>query len=207
MKLVIFGATGSVGRHLVEQAIDQGHEVTAFVRNPGKLSIQHERLTVVVGDVTNPVPVEQAVQAQDAILCTLGAGMQGQVRSLGTKHIVWAMERTGAERLICQTTLGVGDSWQNLNFFWKYIMFRGLLRHAYIDHVRQEEHIVKSRLKWTIVRPGAFTDGPHTGNYRHGFPGMDKTTQLKISRADVADFMLRQLTDNTYLRKTPGLSY
>ena len=65
----------------------------------------------------------------------------------------------------------------------------------------------QSRLDWTIVRPGAFTDGERTGQYRHGFPGTDNTTKLKISRADVADFMLKQLVDDTYLHKTPGLSY
>ena len=86
-------------------------------------------------------------------------------------------------------------------------MFRGLLRQTYADHVGQEDYVRQSRLDWTIVRPGAFRDGKRTGKYRHGFSGTDKTTKLKISRADVADFMLKQLTDDTYLHKTPGLSY
>jgi putative NADH-flavin reductase len=82
-----------------------------------------------------------------------------------------------------------------------------LLKEAYADHQVQEEYVKKSRLDWTIVRPGAFTDGPLTGTYRYGFPATDKTTKLKISRADVADFMLRQLSEAAYVRKTPGLSY
>ena len=86
-------------------------------------------------------------------------------------------------------------------------MFRGFLRQAYADHVSQEDHVRKSDLDWIIVRPAAFTDGARTGEYRHGFPGNDKTTKLKVSRADVADFMLKQLTLEEYLRKTPGLSY
>ena len=86
-------------------------------------------------------------------------------------------------------------------------MFGLLLRRAYADHTRQEELLKDSCLDWTIVRPGAFTDGNRTGAYRHGFPGTDKTIEGKISRADVADFMLRQLTDSTYLHETPGLSY
>ena len=117
------------------------------------------------------------------------------------------METAGLRRFVCQSTLGVGDSWGNLSFFWKYIMFRGLLRQAYADHVKQEDYIKQSDLDWTIVRPAAFTDGNRTGEYRHGFPGNDKTTRLKVSRADVADFMLKQLTHEEYLRKTPGLSY
>lgn len=86
-------------------------------------------------------------------------------------------------------------------------MFGFLLRQAYADHVKQENYIKQSHLDWTIVRPGAFIDGNRTNNYRHGFPGTDKTTKLKISRTDVADFMLKQLTDDLYLHKTPGLSY
>ena len=151
--------------------------------------------------------VEKAVRGQDVVLCSLGAGTKGTIRSEGTKNIIRAMEKVGVPRLICQSTLGVGDSRGNLNFFWKYIMFGGLLRQAYADHVSQEEYVRQSHLDWMIVRPGAFTDGSRTGEYRHGFPGIDKTTKLKISRADVADFMLKLLADNKYLHKTPGLSY
>lgn len=86
-------------------------------------------------------------------------------------------------------------------------MFGFFLRAAYADHVSQEEFVRKSSLDWIIVRPAAFTNGERTGTYRHGFPGTDKTTTLKISCADVADFMLNQLSDDTYLHKTPGLSY
>lgn len=207
MKLLVFGSTGSVGRQLVRQAVEYGHAVTAFSRTPSKLGITHDNLKVVQGDVLDLSPVERAVQGQDAVLCSLGAGSKGVVRSAGTINIVHAMERAGVRRLVCQSTLGVGDSWGNLNFLWKYIMFRGLLRQAYADHASQEDYVRQSTLDWTIIRPGAFTDGNRTGEYRHGFPGTDKTTKLKISRADVADFMLRQLMDDTYLHKTPGLSY
>jgi uncharacterized protein YbjT (DUF2867 family) len=151
--------------------------------------------------------VEKAVQGQDAVLCSLGAGAKGTVRARGTKNIIRAMERAGVRRFVCQSSLGVGDSWGNLNLFWKYVMFRGFLRQAYADHVSQEDHVRQSDLDWTIVRPAAFTDGARTGEYRHGFPGNDKTTKLKVSRDDVADFMLKQLTHEEYLRKTPGLSY
>jgi putative NADH-flavin reductase len=155
----------------------------------------------------DPASVESAVQGQEAVLCSLGAGRKGTVRSEGTRNIINAMEKVGVQRFVCQSTLGVGDSRANLNVFWKYIMFGFLLRPAYADHVSQENYVRQSRLDWTIVRPAAFTDGKHTGQYRHGFPGTDKTIKLKISRADVADFMLKQLIDDTYLHKTPGLSY
>ena len=206
MKLVIFGSTGSIGHQLVVQALEQGHTVTAFARNPAKLEMEHANLTVVEGDALDSASVEKAVDGQDAVLCSLGAA-KGTIRSEGTRNIVWAMEKAGVSRFICLSTLGVGNSRANLNFFWKHIMFGLLLRRAYADHVSQEDHVKESRLDWTIVRPGAFTDGNRTGVYRHGFPSTDKTIKGKISRADVADFMLKQLTDRTYLRETPGLSY
>ena len=206
MKLVIFGSTGSIGHQLVVQVLEQGHTVTAFARNPEKLEIEHANLTVIQGDALDSASVEKAVDGQDSVLCSLGA-MKGTIRSEGTRNIVRAMEKAGVNRFICLSTLGVGNSRGNLNFFWKHIMFGILLRRAYADHVSQEDYVKKSRLDWTIVRPGAFTDGNRTGVYRHGFPSTDKTIQGKISRADVADFILKQLTDRTYLHKTPGLSY
>jgi len=207
MKLLIFGATGSVGRHVVNQALEQGHQVTAFTRHATKVDINRDNLEVAQGDVLDAAAVEKAVPGHDVVLCALGAGRKGGVRAAGTRNIVAAMEKAGVQRLICQSTLGIGDSWGNLNALWKYVMFGLLLRSAYADHVEQERHVTGSRLDWTIVRPGAFTDGPHTGQYEHGFSGTDKTITLKISRADVADFMLKQLTDEAYLHKTPGLSY
>jgi putative NADH-flavin reductase len=206
MKLVIFGSTGSIGHQLVLQALEQGHMVTAFARNPAKQEIEHANLTVVQGDALDSASVEKAVDGQDAVLCSLGA-VKGTTRSKGTRNIVRAMVKAGVNRFICLSTLGVGNSRANLNFFWKHIMFGLLLRGAYADQVSQEDYVKESRLDWTIVRPGAFTDGNRTGVYRHGFPSTDRTIKGKLSRADVADFMLKQLTDRTYLHETPGLSY
>jgi uncharacterized protein YbjT (DUF2867 family) len=208
MRLIIFGSTGTIGRQLVRQALQQGHLVTAFARNAGKLDdLQHPNLTLCRGDVLDYNAVENAVKNHDAVLCALGAGREGTVRSEGTRNIVKAMEHAGVKRFVCQTTLGAGDSWGNLNFFWKHVMFGWFLKKAFLDHELQEKHILESGLDWTVVRPSAFADGEATGNYRHGFPPDDKSTKLKIARADVADFMLKQLASNQYLRKTPGLSY
>lgn len=209
MKLVIFGATGTVGQQVVDQALQQGHQVTAFARNPAKLTVAHPHLHRFAGDVMDLAAVKQAIAGQDAVVCVLGSGKQltGTVRSQGTRHIIRAMEETGVRRLICQSTLGAGDSWGSLNFYWKYVMFGLILRHVFADHQRQEAYVRQSQLDWTIVRPGAFLEGDRTGQYRHGFPGTDKTSQLKIARADIADFILKQLTDRTYLHQAPSLSY
>jgi putative NADH-flavin reductase len=207
MKVLILGATGTVGRELVTQALEMGHTVTAFARDPSKLEIRHPSLEIIEGDVMDSAVVDQAVAGHDAVLVALGAGVKGQVRSTGTRNIIQAMQKNNVRRLICLSTLGVGDSRVHLNFYWKYIMFGMLLRAAFADHVAQEEHVIRSGLDWTIVRPAAYTDGERTGNYRHGFPAAAKGLKLKISRADVADFALNQLTDNSYVHKTPGVSY
>lgn len=209
MKLLVFGATGGTGRQVVEQALEQGHTVTAFTRTPAKLDIQHPNLKVTQGDVMDLPSVEQAVQNQEAVVCILGSGPQlkSNIRSAGTRQIIRAMEQTGVQRFICQSTMGIGDSWGSLNFFWKYIMFGFILRYVFADHKLQESYVQQSNLAWTIIRPGAFVDGGRTGQYRHGFSGTDKTSQLKITRADVADFILKQLSDEAYLHQAPSLSY
>jgi putative NADH-flavin reductase len=117
------------------------------------------------------------------------------------------MEKTGVRRLICQSSLGVGDSRANLSFFTKHIIVSVFLRHAFADHERQEAIVKQGSLDWTIVRPPHLKDGPRTGVYRHGFPITDRQIKGRISRADVADFMLKQLTDDTYVHRTPGVSY
>jgi len=207
MKVIIFGASGSIGRNLVSQALEQGHAVTAFVRNPARFGMQHDNLSVALGDVLQAASVHKAVAGHDAVMCAIGAGRKGGVRAEGTRNIIAAMKAAGVKRLICQSTLGIGESWHNLNAFWKYFMFGLLIRPAFLDHVEQEKLVRQSGLDWSIIRPAAFTDGELTGQYRHGFPATVNDTRLEISRADVADFMLKNLVDNTYLHKTPGLSY
>ena len=209
MKLIIFGSTGGTGRELLKQALDQGHNVVAYARNPAKIDdIKHAGLQVVRGDILDPAVVESATAGQEAVLSTIGAGAERTtLREDGTRNIVEAMERTGVQRLISQSSLGVGDSRANLSFFTKYIIVSVFLRHAFADHERQEAVIKQSSLDWTIVRPPHLTNNPRTGAYRHGFPTTDRRITGKISRADVADFMLSQLADDTYLHQTPGVSY
>lgn len=207
MKVLIFGATGTVGRELVSQAIEQGHRVTAFTRDRNKLTTNQELIEVIEGDVMDPAALDAAVRGHDAVLVALGAGARGGVRSTATRNIIRAMKRAGVRRLICLSTLGVGDSQGNLNFFWKHVMFGLLLRKAFADHVAQERFVKESGLDWTIVRPGAYTDGDLSGRYRHGFSRAARGLKLKVSRADVAHFILGQVQDDTYLCATPGLSY
>ncbi len=208
MRIVIFGSTGNIGKPLVLEALALGYIVTAFTRNKKNLKeIKHRNLNVVQGDILDKEAVKKAVKNQDAVICVIGSGRKGTVRSQGTSNIIEGMQSQGVKRLICQSTLGAGDSRDNLNFFWKHIMFGWYLRGAYKDHELQEKYVMESDLNWTLVRPGAFTGGRATGNFRHGFAPDDRTVTLKISKADVAMFLLMQLNTDQYLKKTPGLSY
>ena len=206
-KVIVFGATGRIGKKLVKQLLDKGHHVTAFVRDPRKLEIASDRLETYKGDVLDAEAVAESIRGQDAVFSALGAGLKGNLRSEGTKTIVEGMKRAGVRRLISLSTLGAGDSYGNLNFYWKYVMFGILLRKAFADHKRQEQIIMESSLDWTLVRPGAFTDGELTEEYRHGFGPDARDLKLKISIADVADFMSRQFSDPTYSRQAVALSY
>lgn len=208
MKVIIFGATGTIGRLVVEEALADGHQVTAFARTPQKLNVQHSALTLQAGDATNATEVADAVKGHDAVIITLGAGMsrKSRIRSVGTANVIAAMKQHGVKRLICQSTLGAHESWENLNFFWKRIMFGALLAPVFKDHEWQEAMVRDSGLDWTIVRPSAFTDDKATGRFKTGFgPGERKLT-LKISRADVAAFIKDQILGTDFCRRAVAIS-
>ncbi|GAB4423712.1 MAG: NAD(P)H-binding protein [Anaerolineae bacterium] len=160
MKLLIFGATGSIGRQLVEQALAQRHAVTAFVRNPAKLDLKHANLKVVQGDVLDYASVERAVPGHETVLSALGtpAMTKNTVRSEGTRNIIRAMEQAGVRRLICLSSIGIGDSRAMLPFHYKYILVPLLLRQGFAEHELEEVWVKQSQTDWTIVRPGAFRE-------------------------------------------------
>ncbi len=207
MKLIVFGATGTIGQQVVQQALAEGHEVTAFVRNPSTFEIEGANLNVVQGNVLDAADVAAAVPGHDGTVIALGAGRNGGIRANGTRNVVDAMTQYGIRRLVALSTLGAGDSHHVLNFWWKRIMFGLLLRPALADHEEQEAILRASDLDWVIVRPGAFTDGPVTDAFDRGVPTLSKKLTFKASRADIGRFMVRQLTSDAYLRQTPPLSY
>lgn len=209
MKVLVVGASGGTGRELVKQALEQGHEVTAFVRKPEKINLVHYNLRIAKGDITDPSSVDQAVAGQDAVLCALGTEVikKNTVQSDGTRNLLRAMQQHGVKRLVLESSLDVGDSRGQLGFFFAHVIRPTLLRNIFEDKELQEKIVRESPLEWIIVRPAMLTDGPRRGTYRAGFSATDTNIKRKISRADVAEFMLKQLTDNTYLRKTPALSY
>ena len=209
MNLVIFGATGPSGRLIAEQALEQGHNVTAFVRNPEALSIRNDKLSVAKGDILDLASVDAAVAGKEAVLSALGVRKLGKntILSDGTKNIITAMQKQGVKRFICMTSLGVGDSKDQPAWVFRYVIRPVFLRNIFVDKEVQERLVMDSGLDWIIVRPAGLTNGPRTGIYKHWVGEPKEPITSRISRADVAEFMLKQLTDDSYLRKTPGQSY
>jgi putative NADH-flavin reductase len=209
VKVLIIGATGGTGRQLVEQALAAGHEVTALVRDPEKIRALHERLRVVQGDILDFNSLDLAVAGQGAVLSSLGTKSVFKpvmVFSEGTSNLLRAMTKHGVRRLICITGIGAGDSRGHGGFFYDKIILPIVLKRIYQDKDKQEELIRKSDRDWSIVRPGFLTNGPPKGNYRV-LTDLTGVTSGRISRADVAAFMLAQLNSDRYLRQTPLLTY
>ena len=209
MKLLIFGATGPTGQQLLRQALEQGHQVTALARRPSALGIQHPLLNPIPGDILDVASVESAVAGQDAVLSALGVRkwMKNTILSDGTRNILQAMTRHGVRRFICETSLGVGDSKNDLGKAFNWFFLPVLLKNVFADKEIQERYIQESDLDWTIVRPTYLDDGPLTGNYQVWTGRKPADVTNRISRADTAHFMLKQLITDTYVRKTPGISY
>lgn len=205
MKLALFGATGGTGRQIVSQALTAGHSIQALVRDPARLPLQHHDLLTIPGNVLDPAAVAQTLAGTDAAIVSLGNTSDNPdwIVSNGTRVIVDAMKTHGPQRLLIVSSIGVGDSKDQVPFAFK-MLIKTVLKKPMEDKERQEQIVRDSGLAWTIVRPGGLTDGPQTGHYRAGLD--PKISAGQVSRADVADFVLRQLADPAYLHKAPAIT-
>ena len=203
MQIALFGATGGTGQQVLEQALTAGHNIRALVRDPAKLAAR-DGLTVIPGDVLDQAATDACIAGTDAVICVLGTKPGNEpVEAAGTERILAAMAKHGVKRLIAVTSMGVGDSIDQINLAFRVIMNLTLKRIMQAK-AEQERRIMASDTDWTIVRPGGLIDGPRTGAYRAGLDKAIKAT--RVSRADVADFVLKQLADDGYIRQTPAVS-
>ena len=205
MKILIFGASGATGYHLVSQALSRGYLVSAFVRDPARLKTRHGNIEFLQGNVANYSAVEAAMKNQDAVLSALGASSplkRDFALIKGIENIVAAMEAQKVKRLIYQSFLGVKENRADFGFLMNGI-FPVLLRNPIIDHELKEQIIQKTDLDWTIVRCPKLTDGPSKLNYSHGVRITSDSILPLISRADVAHFMINEIDDRKYVRMKP----
>jgi len=208
MNVTVFGATGKTGQQLVTQALERGHMVLAAARRPEAIDLRHARLTVVHGDFADQASIEQAISGQDAVLSAIGAPMSRAATTVhadSARSILAAMQTTGVRRFIGITSGGTNPQHDpDVNLMFEQV-FKRIFANIYRDQMNMEKIVMASSLDWTIVRPAALTNGPATGRCRtaeaYAVRGGNQTP-----RADLAAFMLDQLTQANYIRKAVALA-
>jgi putative NADH-flavin reductase len=208
MRVLIIGASKGIGLETTRQALDAGHGVRALARSATAIAISNPSLEKMRGNALKTEDVEAALVGMDVVIQTLGVGLGELFRPVhlfsdATRVLIAAMKRQDIKRLICVTGFGAGDSRASISCLQR-LPFQIVFGRAYDDKSLQEQLIKESELDWTIARPGVLTNGPRTGRYRI----LSEASQWRngiISRADVAEFLVRQIGDQTYIRKTPVL--
>jgi nucleoside-diphosphate-sugar epimerase len=210
MKVVIFGATGGIGKGALKYALEKGNEVTAFVRSPQKVKEQHERLTLFKGDVTNREDYMNALKGQDAVIWCIGMPIQG-IKDFTTveahKYLIEAMQANGVKRVIDWATPSLRfperDKWAVATIV---PLLAGLtfLRTGHNEFIAYHRMYVDAGLAWTIVRFCGPTDKPYVENYKVGFG--EKHLGMMIPRENIGAFMVEQLESNEYLHSMPIIS-
>jgi putative NADH-flavin reductase len=209
MKILIIGAARGIGMQVLQQALSKDHMVTALVRSPQKVAVQHERLQVMQGDIRDCQSVDRATESQEAIISSIGIKPTRKpvtVFSAGMQNVLASMKKNKVTLLIAVTGIGAGDSRGLGGFFYDKIFQPLLLKTIHEDKDREEALIKASAVDWIIVRPGFLTNGPVTGEYR-ALTDLAGIKAGKISRADVAHFILGQLKSPEYFKQTPLITY
>lgn len=208
MRVLVFGATGGVGRLVVEQAIAAGHIVTAVVRDPATFTFNHAMLTVTRGDVMDAATLDAPMDGQGAVFSALGSHGNGKttVYSAGIAHIIGAMDAHGVKRLIAVTSAGVEAKDPTFGFVYGTVIRNLVLKGVYVDMRRMEAVVRGSDTDWTLVRPPQLTDDPGRGSYRTTTNKLPPKGR-KIALADVAHLMLESLDEKRYIRQHVTLAY
>lgn len=203
MKVIIFGANGKTGKYVVAQALAKGMHVTAFVRNAQAMTLTHENLQIIIGEATNATAVLQAVAGHDAIIsCIGGPGMKASTTITDiTRNITQAIDQTDVKRLAVIATAGIHGELKGISG----IIVNFLLKNTLKDHKGAFALIQASSAAYTIARPVSLTDEAWTGNYREAETGVPNKG-MRIARADVADFLVKVITDDRYIGKSIGLA-
>ena len=208
MKVLIIGASKGIGLATTKAALAAGYEVRAFARSAAAMPLSDPRLEKMPGDATSPQDVEAALADVDAVIATLGVGLGDLIKPVhlfsdATRVIVAVMTEKSVKRLVCVTGFGAGDSRTSIGLLQR-VPFQIVFGRAYDDKTRQEDLIKQSGLDWTIARPGVLLNGPKSSRYKVLREPSSWRNGI-ISRASVADFLVKQIEDRAYLRAAPVL--
>ena len=203
MQILVLGATGSIGQLVVAEVLERRHGVTALVRSPEKLGDLARRIRIVQGDALDAGAVDEAVKGQDAVIYALGAGpvRRTTLFSGSTRVLLAAMKNHGVRRLICVTGVGAGDTKGHGGFLYDRILYPLFTKGIYADKDTQERLIRESPTDWTIVRPATFRTQTPPGKLR-AVTDVGSITLRKISRREVAEFVVDELEQNRYVRQS-----
>lgn len=211
MKLTVFGATGGIGQEIVTQAVKAGHEVTAVVRDPARLSVPLKDVTVYTAPrIDEPESLREAVAGRDAVLSGLGSrGRKADgIAERLTRGVLSAMEAEGTRRLLVVSAAPVGPPPENPGALDRMMLslIGAVLKEVYADLTAMEAALAASATDWTSVRPPKLTNGPLTGRYRTVVGGSPRAGR-SISRADVAHAMLALIDDPASVKQGVGVAY
>jgi putative NADH-flavin reductase len=208
-KIAVFGATGDTGEQIVEQALQAGYEVVAYARNPSKLNVSNEHLTVIQGELSDAALIETALRGTSAVLSALGprGGSKNKPLTQGMQNIIGAMKKQGVRRIIITSTLSAKDIKDKPSLRTKAMvnLVKITMHAAYEDIVNAAEIVRASDLEWIILRLALLNNKPKSGKVKAGYVGTGEVG-AQISRADIAGFMLKQIEDTKYLREAPAIS-
>ncbi len=209
MKVLVIGASRGIGLEILKEGLALGHDMSALVRDPSRMPLKVGGLKIIDGDILDKESVDEAMDRQDAVCISIGIKPTRKLVSVfseGTKIVIESMKEHSCKSLLCVTGIGAGDSRGHGGFFYDKIFNPFFLKTIYEDKNRQEQIVRQSGLDWTIVRPGFLTNGPKSGKYRV-VKDLTGLTSKKISRADVADFMIKEISDRRHVGDAVLLTY
>ena len=204
MKIIVFGANGRTGQKVIEQAINKGMEVTAFVRSADSIKLKSDKLSVVIGQATILEDVKKAMVGHDDVInCIGGPGAKpSAIITDITNNIVMAMNETGVKRIAQVASAGIHGELKGVIGKIIGLMLKSPLK----DHKGAFEKLEEGGVNYTLARPMSLTEGVFTGEYREAEEGIPHGAK-NISRSDVADFLLKAIEDDKYIKKSIGLAY
>jgi hypothetical protein len=211
MKLTLFGATGRAGIQLIDQSLAEGNQVVVYARNPSKLTMRHENLTIVQGELHDTANIEHAVNGADAVISLLGPVLGGDYKrkplTQGIQYIIGAMKKFGVGRLIVVSTPSAKAPDDLPDFKYKVLVFliKSLMRPAYEEIVNIARSVQDSNLEWTIVRVSILNNNPRSDGVKAGYLGKGEVG-VRISRADIAGFILKELKNGKFINRMPVIS-